>query len=320
MKTFIPALMFALFSAAGSLAQTNSDTGSQPIGSNQSSEGEIIVEGEVPVSPTERRIQLRKMVTDLITKPRDGRTVATYFEAICPQVVGLPEAETRVIEERISENAEALGANRRNPTKNCKPNLTVIFVPPSAGPPDTWLTDDNDMLRHLLSFQRQDVLSEADPVRTWTINEMRNVDGAPLQSNAGRMTFDIKDVDDPTNVNNPVRLASRLRSNSTSEITGSVVLFELTAAAGKTLTQLADYASMRTFGNSRGLAADANPAADTILTLFRDDDPPMALTTFDRALISKLYDTSRNSLARRYYSNIAGRAFEMEQAEKEQTP
>jgi hypothetical protein len=240
--------------------------------------------------------------------------VATYFDAICPRVIGLPEAETRFIEERIAKNADELGVNRRVTRKNCNPNLTVIFVPASKGPPDAWMTDDNDMIRHLLSYQRNEVLNESDPVRAWTVNAVRTADGAPPPNATGQ------NISGTLNFHNPVRQLSRLRTNERIEITGSVVMIELAAANGKTLGQLADYASMRTFGNTRSLAPNVRPAAETILTLFRDEDAPEELTTFDRALISKMYDTSRNALARRYYSGIATRALNMEQDEREGRP
>ncbi|MEL6707288.1 MAG: hypothetical protein AAFP79_03315 [Pseudomonadota bacterium] len=302
--TFLLASATFLWTAPAFAQNTNEET--PP--STQSDDPEIIV--EAPRTERERRAELREMVADIITKPRAGRTVATYFEAICPKIIGVPEAEGRVIAERISENAAALGVNRRNPRENCKPNLTVIFVPTANGPPEAWLTSDNDMLRHLLSYQRYTVLNDADPVRAWTTNELRTADGTEIPNANGQR------IAGALNFGNPLRQVSRFKSDTTVEITGSVIMIELASAVDKTLGQLADYASMRTFGNVRSLDADASPAADTILTLFRSEDAPEALTTFDRALISKMYDTQRNSLANRYYTNIAGRAFEMEKAER----
>ena len=312
MKTFAPALLPFLLGAGSLSAQTNEPAPDQSGVETPSAKSEIVV--RAPVGSTERRIQLREMVSDLINEPRKGQTVATYFRAICPRVIGLPEAETRLIEERIRENAETLGANRRDETKNCKPNVTVIFVPASKGPPENWMTYENDMLGHLLSYQRLAVLDEHDPVRAWTFNEERGPDGAPLTNAYGQRVSGALDF------SNSLRSVSRLKVNTTVEISEAAVLIELASAQGKTLQQLADYASMRTFGNTRSLAPDAVPAAETILTLFRDDDPPEGLTTFDRALISKLYSTSRRSLARRFYSNIAGRAFEMEKEERAEMP
>lgn len=313
MRTLPPLLSLILLSAAPVTAQS-ADT---PAQRTDQAQPEIVVEGQIdraPLTPRERRVQLREMVTDIINIPRAGRTVATYFEGICPRVIGLPEAETRVVETRIAQNAQSLGANRRDVRNNCRPNVTVIFVPASKGPPSAWLTDDNDMLGHLLSYERNSVLSESDPVRAWTYNAARSADGAPLPVALGQP------ISGAQSFNNQTRFASRLRTNSTIEITGSAIMIELAAANGKTLAQLADYASMRTFGNTRGLRGDAMPTADTILTLFRSDTPPEGLTTFDRALISKMYDTKRTARARRYYSGIANRALELEQEERAARP
>ena len=302
----------ALLSAGHALAQDAISNEAQELDVASPGEPEIIV--QAPTEPHERRIELREMVADVMNEPRKGRTVGTFFEAICPKVMGLPEAETRVIEERIRENADALGANRRNPSKNCNPNVYVIFLRDSFGKPADWMTSENDMIGHLLSYQRQEVLDEHDPVRAWTVQEDRTADGTPLTNSYGQR------ISGALSYGNSVRQLSRLRTNSQVEISQAAVMFELASAQGKTLQQLADYASMRTFGNARGLKADVTPAADTILTLFRDEEPPEGLTIFDRAFVSKLYSTSRNSLARRYYSNIAGKAFRMEKEERKELP
>lgn len=312
MRTFAPAVLAAFLITAPALAQSERNAGAENMPEAEENEPEIVV--QAPVGSHERRIQLREMVADIINVPRAGRTVATYFDAICPKVIGLPAAETRVIEERIRENADALGVNRRHPRRNCEPNVTVIFVPASKGPPEAWMTPENDMLRHLLSYQRYEVLDDHDPVRAWTYTEDRNADASRLTDATGQRISGALDF------SNSVRLLSRLRTNSTVEITEAAIMIELASANGKTLAQLADYASMRTFGNARSLAPDAVPAAETILTLFRDDDPPEGLTNFDRAMITKLYSTSRNALARRYYSNIAGHVFEAEKEEREAMP
>lgn len=306
------ACLVALLSAPGASAQSPDPATPQETTAAPPGDPEIVV--RAPVGSTERRIQLREMVASVINEPRAGRTVATYFDAICPRVIGLPEAEARVIADRIRENAETLGANRRSPSKNCRHNLSVIFVPPSKGPPDAWMTYDNDMLSHLLSYQRIEVLDEHDPVRAWTYNAERDADGKNLANSYGQRISGALDF------SNPVRQLSRLRTNATVEIEESVVMIDLAGAQGKTLGQLADYVSMRTFGNSRSIDPDATPAAETILTLFHDENPPEGLTTFDRGLITKLYSTSRNALARRYYSNIAGRVFEMEKEDRSGKP
>ncbi|MBV7266648.1 hypothetical protein [Erythrobacter ani] len=279
-----------------------------PEAQRSESDSAIVVEG--PPTVLERRRELRNMVAKVVNEPRPGRTVATYFDAICPQVRGLPEKESRVIEARIRENAETLGANRRNPSRGCTPNVKVIFVPSSKGPADQWVTADNDMLDHLRSYQRTEVLNDPDPARAWTYVADRTADGGEFPKALRQR------IDGPLDWSNSLRMVSRLTVASTVEITQAVVMIEMAAAQDKTLGQLADYASMRTFGNTRSIDPETTPAAPTILKLFQDDNPPEELTTFDRALVAKLYSTSRNSPQWRYLSNIADRALTMEQTQQ----
>jgi hypothetical protein len=104
---------------------------------------------------------------------------------------------------------------------------------------------------------------------------------------------------------NKIPFASRLSLPISVEVTGSVVMIELAQANGKTLTQLADYATMRTLANTNGLDPQSVPAAPTILTLFQDEDAPAELTQFDRSLISGLYSTTTRGRENRFYSRIA---------------
>ncbi len=271
-------------------------------------QGEIVVTAPAD-TPTklERQRELREMVTELVRKPRTGRTVGTFFEAICPKVVGLPDNAARVIKARIAENAARLGANRRNPAKNCNHNVLVEFIPANKGAPADWLTYDSDSLSHLLGYQRLRVLDAKDPVRAWNTTQLRSADGVPIPETAqGKFA----------QVSNRLRSASRLRSPTTTEIRSAVVLIELASANGKTLQQLADYATMRALASTGEIDRDAEPAAPTILTLFQEDTAPDGLTIFDQAFITGLYQKSRNTLPKKYYSGIAATAANMELADQ----
>ncbi|MBD2841353.1 hypothetical protein [Erythrobacter rubeus] len=279
-----------------------------PEAQRSESDGRIVV--EAPPTARERRRELRRMARDVIRRPRAGRTVGSYFRAICPKVFGIPDRPAKAIEDRMKSNAEELGVNRRDQSSNCRHNVSVIFVPPEKGPAEAWLTYESDLLKHLLSFQRLRVINEKDPVRAWGHDVVRTSDGGQSQDFVGRSISQAADF------GNRAFFASRLLSATMVEIVGSVVMIELESAQGKTLHQLADYASMRSFANTAAIDPDTQPSAPTILTLFQDEDPPEELTAFDRAFISMLYDTSRNALKSRFYGNIATRALRMEQEDQ----
>ena len=73
-----------------------------------------------------------------------------------------------------------------------------------------------------------------------------------------------------------------------------VVLFDLEKMKGKTLVQLADYATMRGLARTRpveGAENSGDQAMETILALFDPGSPPPAeMTEFDRAYLAALYD------------------------------
>ena len=69
---------------------------------------------------------------------------------------------------------------------------------------------------------------------------------------------------------------------------GPVVLIDREGARDKSLVQLADYATMRSFARTRPAGGDAK--LDTILALFDPDHaPPAELTDFDRAYLRSVY-------------------------------
>ena len=72
------------------------------------------------------------------------------------------------------------------------------------------------------------------------------------------------------------------------DIVSSLVVFERDAVIGMSLTQLADYATMRGLTHTRPARGDERMA--TILALFADDSrSPDALTDFDVGYLRSLY-------------------------------
>lgn len=298
----------APFAAALLSVQTTAVPNAQETAQTDPQSDIIVTAPKDAPTKLERQKELRDMVTDIFRKPREGRTVGTFFEAICPNIVGLPDNAAKVIKARIEENAARLGANRRDPSTPCVPNVLVKFIPPDKGAPKEWLTYDSDELDHLLSYQRMWVLNEEGPVRAWNKIQIRSADGIPIPERSyGRFQ----------QAQNRLRSTSRLRNPTTTEIRSAVVLIELVSANGKTLQQLADYATMRALASTGEIDTESALAADTILTLFQDGDAPEGLTTFDQAVITGLYQKSRNTQAKKYYSGIAATAVAMELDEEQ---
>ena len=78
------------------------------------------------------------------------------------------------------------------------------------------------------------------------------------------------------------------------DIYSVLILFDREQVKGKSLLQLADYATMRGLAFTRETSGEV-PAA-TILGLFDGEGPkPERLTSFDTAYLTSLYDSSRKA-------------------------
>ena len=250
-----------------------------------------------PATESERRQELREFTKQIVRPPRMHQPIAKFFFPVCPQVRGLAAADAEVIAERMRQNARALGIGANEDPK-CAPTILVAFMSPAAGPPEKWLSAHSPQLAHLAARERERVLSEAGPVRAWNRVEVRDFYGQPQV--VGETTL----IDpQPKSKTDPI---------VTTEITGAAVLIARDAAEGLTLAQLADYATMRTLIGSGAPPDGELTPVETILSLFEDADPPVGMTSFDKALVAELYNASQNSSARRVYNDIAAAAVRSE--------
>ncbi|WP_067489635.1 hypothetical protein [Erythrobacter sp. CCH5-A1] len=263
---------------------------------------EIIV--RPPPTEAERHRELREFTRAVIRPPRLNHPVAKFAFPVCVTVLGLAPDDAAVIAERIRENAEALGVGAdRSPT--CVPTVRVAFMAPAAGPPESWLTAESPQLAHLAGYQKERVLGEAGPVRAWNKVSVRDALGNAFRPQLGdQQRFPTYTEIQPLSASDPI---------VTTEITGAAVLISRDAAHGFTLGQLADYATVRALLGTGPVEGDA--PAPTILTLFSNPAPPVALTDYDRALVRELYDASRNAKPRRVYNDIARAAVAAERSD-----
>lgn len=250
-----------------------------------------------PLTENERKQELREFTKQIVRPPRMHQPIAKFFFPVCPQVRGLAAADAEAIAERMRQNARALGIGANEDPK-CAPTILVAFMSPAAGPPEKWLSADSPQLAHLAARERERVLSEAGPVRAWNRVEVRDFYGQPQV--VGETTL----IDpQPKSKSDPI---------VTTEITGTAVLIARDAAEGLTLAQLADYATMRTLIGSGAPPDGGLTPVETILSLFEDADPPVGMTSFDKALVEELYNASQNSSARPVYNDIAAAAVRSE--------
>lgn len=270
----------------------------------QGSQGTTIIVTPPPTE-SERRQELRDFTKQIIRSPRLRQPVAKFLYPVCVKVLGLAAPDAEAIAQRIRAHARDFGiGSDDNP--DCIPTVKVAFMAPEAGPPERWLSADSPSIAHLAGYQREQVLSEAGPVRAWNRVAVRDVNGRAFRVRQGdQLRFPEYTEVQAFNSSDPI---------VTTEITGAAVLISREAAHGFTLAQLADYATVRTLVGTSAPSQNGSVPAPTILSLFDDAEPPAEMTSFDRALLAELYNASRNSSARRVYNDIARSAAETERA------
>jgi hypothetical protein len=192
-------------------------------------------------------------------------------DRLCPGVSGLRAEDASLIIDRIRSTAEELGLRMTHDDGTCRPNFVVAFVDDgqetirSIERGRYWLF--NNMPRHEL----RELLGETGPVHVWTATMLRTRDGMPAGSSQWMAS-------------------SRIYLAMREDIVWVLVLFDREDARGKTLLQLADYATMRGLARTRPVDGDGQ-AMSTILALFDPDAaPPAGMTEFDRAYLGAIYD------------------------------
>jgi hypothetical protein len=241
---------------------------------------DIVVTGERPTHGEVSR-QARD-ITDIGSDIRD-RPLARIADRLCPGVIGLKREAAELMIDRIRWNAARLDMWMADDA-DCSPNLIIAFVEDGKAQIAELVGNQPWLFDTMTRPQRLALLAEEGPVRVWTTAQTRTRDGMPIARR--------ENLTDPPVVQ--MWMAhSKIYLTIREDITQDVVLFDREGVRGKTIIQLADYATMRSFARTRPAEGDA--ALDTILALFDPDhEPPMELTAFDQAYLRSVYKEIAN--------------------------
>lgn len=272
-------------------------------GSEQSSENIIVVEAD----RLKRREEVREFVEKVIRRPRVDKPVERFTAPVCPLVRGIKAEYGQVLVDRFKANAVSAGI-KVSKSQSCYPNIYVLFVRDIEAGMQQIATGDDVLFEQLLDYQIDRVMKETGPVRAWNVSEIRDERGVPLpfDPNIGAYV-------------NKTGAASRLRVPITMEAMAAIVIIDVSALPGKSLDQLADYATMRVLAPTNPVGEDG-AAADTILSLFAATAPPPEMTQFDRIFLRTLYNRPANLEARDLYQIIAGEIVEGEEQSANSPP
>jgi hypothetical protein len=220
---------------------------------------------------------------------------------VCPEVKGLDAHFAASLEQRMRDDATAAGLPVGAP--GCTPNLALVLVDDGQAVVRAALDRKSWLFDGVTPVQLAALAKVAGPARAWSTVKVSGAWGDPLM---------------PGQDNGPPTLApafqSRVRLTVAHQIVGSTVLVDRAAADGKTVGQLAGYAMLRGLA---GAVPPADPAADTILTLFGGGAPPGGLTAFDLAYLRSLYGGPPNY---RYGEKMSGMALTIQRRLADMAP
>ncbi len=257
---------------------------------------EIIVQG---TRPTKRQVSdfVKALTRDVPLTGQIGR----FLTPVCPVSLGLSPAQNGAVVARMRRVASAAGVETA--PVPCTPNAFVIVAADKSAGIEALHHKYPAYFAGLSRDDVRDLAKSGAPAAAWQVKGLQTADGQPLNKAGGWDYYVVEGTFD----------VSRLKSASVPTFVASVVMIDLDSADGLTVTQLADYAAMRTFA-----AADPDKVmktgAPSILTVLGqpDDRPlPITITYWDLGFLKALYATSNA-----YYSNR--RRHEMENVVKKE--
>lgn len=276
MRRFAPALAAAMLLAGTAAAQVPPAQDSQ----------DIVVEGQ-----KDPKRQIRNFVRELTPAPI-GAQLPAFINPVCPTVLGMPDANNTLVEQRIRRVAEAIGAPAAG--EGCATNLYVLVGADKAEVIAGLRKQFPGLVGGVPKSLLRRLSKAPGPVAAWQVVDQIGSDG--MQTSSVRTDAGSAPVRGVSTVGSPSRITRLTRPY----VVGSVLVVEAKALDGVSTRQLADYAVMRTLAPT-DVTRDAALPADSIISLFRPGTPPAdappSVTWWDYAFLKSLYASSNDVVA-----------------------
>jgi hypothetical protein len=239
---------------------------------------DIVVTGR---APTQSEVSRQARAITGATSAIRHEPLPRFEDWLCPGVMGLTVDAASLMIDRIRDSAQRLGLRLTKDDGKCSPNFIVAFVDDGQASLRRIADNFGWVFEGMSLKERRDLLQEEGAARVWITTLMRTRDGMPRPRSVS--------LTDPPQVHTWMA-HSKIYLAVREDITRVVVLFDKEGVKGKTLLQLADYATMRGLARTRPVDGDGR-IMDTILALFDPQgSPPSQLTEFDRAYLAAVYE------------------------------
>lgn len=266
-------LAFSAFTTSAALSAQDDDTNH-----SEAPENQIVVTGEREKEAQQRVNEMTKAIT---RRPKIDKPIARQYGDICVGVFGMSADYANGIIGQVEENARALGI--RVSPEGCRVNTLIAFVRDGHAELEDLRKSAPWLFESLLDYEYKRILRGSGGAFAWHSTKVKEVDGKEMaMMSFGNPPRDVV-VSDPFTASN---ISQQIRV----DMIGSVVLIEKSLVPGKTIRQLADYISMRSFASVDDMAIDGPDTTSTILSLFTSNGPAAeGMTDFDWSYLEALY-------------------------------
>lgn len=266
-------LAFSAFTTSAALSAQDDDTNH-----SEAPENQIVVTGEREKEAQQRVNEMTKAIT---RRPKIDKPIARQYGDICVGVFGMSADYANGIIGQVEENARALGI--RVSPEGCRVNTLIAFVRDGHVELEDLRKSAPWLFESLLDYEYKRILRGSGGAFAWHSTKVKEVDGKEMaMMSFGNPPRDVV-VSDPFTASN---ISQQIRV----DMIGSVVLIEKSLVPGKTIRQLADYISMRSFASVDDMASDGPNTTSTILSLFTSNGPAAeGMTDFDWSYLEALY-------------------------------
>lgn len=226
-----------------------------------------------------------------------------HYEPVCIKIFGMYPEYADVMAGRMRDNFKALGLVLAG--KDCTPTVWVGFVKDSYAAVTKLRKDEPQMFGDLRDFEIDRILSGSKASQAWFAREDKDIDGKPMKYR----TIQVNGAERTVKQSDPWR-ASRITGSIRVDMIGSIVIFDRKLSSGRTVRQLADYATFRALAPVKEMT-DNTAQPQSILSLFANADSsaaPAGMTEFDWSYLSAYYKLGEGAQSGQMH-DAAKRAF-----------
>lgn len=262
----------ALFAAAPLAAQSAPPPAAANDQAAPATGSEIVVAGKQAQEPTPKEVlDEARGITRVGRYDLYEEALPRFWGPVCPGVAGIRTDVAEALVDRMRQNIARLKIQLAN--GECSPNLIVVFAKDGRSLLDDLQRDRPGIFQLVSEAEKAELLADKAPVHVWNnIAKRWTGGGAPPRDGKASVWGQLDRTIMPWSY----------------DIVAALVVFDHDAAAGLTVNQLADYATMRGLSHTRPVSGEQQ--LRTILSLFDEDHAgPDELTDFDVGYLRSLY-------------------------------